>query len=503
MSDFISGCGLSLSDAERAELVIEKFSDEDGFTLAEGESLGFIDTQRTALSNVLAKRETESEGMVSQMERSTLTMAGFSQTFVQALAGTDGKKPLENRVRFFTNRLFDSGSLATYWHGADYRTKSLSAISALGDDGKDMAVQTALDLLEGGNATKDTKYWAFQVFEQVLSSTSFFRATENIPSFEEIAHVAIDALKDPDAQVKTAALEVLSSVERRRETVLSSDTTTAILDLIPSANEHCLFLILPLLNKSGPSQSITDAVLPLIGHPNPELKYWVFVVLARQSPSQTITDATLKALKNPNTTTSVIVAALQVFKSASSSQEIAQTAFSLIQTFNNRDINWAAYEVLEEKWGSRTAAALSVLACKDRTVVLAALQELEKERTPPSEAIAQAVFPLLQDSDPSVKALALRVFERKSPFAAVEARAEAILQDSAYDAKTKYVVLRVLVHAPVSSQIINLALIGVNDSDARVRKISVEILKKIKSPTPEITAAIQKYEEEITKEKPE
>src|SRR4030095_6469397 len=91
------------------------------------------------LMKVLSPRD---RGIISDPQKDSLEKAGFSPGFIQGLAGNDGKRALENRIRWLTDHA------VTRWWRLDYslkeRKQMINELALYGDESSKRTILPSL-----------------------------------------------------------------------------------------------------------------------------------------------------------------------------------------------------------------------------------------------------------------------------------------------------------------------------------------------------------------------
>ncbi len=101
---------------QAAQITKAYAEDGEGLTSGECKGAGFSDAQCNILVLALGNG---AEGNITAEEQKKLEEVGFAQEFIQSLAGEDGNKALQSRVRWLADRINRKTILNYCWNNCD------------------------------------------------------------------------------------------------------------------------------------------------------------------------------------------------------------------------------------------------------------------------------------------------------------------------------------------------------------------------------------------------
>src|SRR5262245_18980205 len=143
------------------------------------------------------------QGIIYEYRKNSLNRAGFSWSFIQGLAGNDGRKALENRIRWLTDHA------VTKWWRLDYDLKERKQII------------NELALYQDASSQRTIVPFLLEVFKKGTDSElqgQVVQALKNVSQYSDtVLPIWISALQDEKWKVRRLAVQVLGDLGPRAD----------------------------------------------------------------------------------------------------------------------------------------------------------------------------------------------------------------------------------------------------------------------------------------------
>ncbi|MDP2599689.1 MAG: HEAT repeat domain-containing protein [Deltaproteobacteria bacterium] len=246
--------------------------DPAGLTPDECQNFGWTERQCEVWMKALGKG---SEGIITSYDQVLLEKAGFTKSFLQELAGKDGKKALQNRVRWMKEHI------GTKLFRSDYNDETRNAMATelgqIGSDAKE-SVPFLLKILKNGNP--EIRASAARSLGQIRSNADIV-----VPSLAA-------ALTDPDVYVRWFAARALGRIGKEAqaavpalvmamqdESVYVRRSVVTSLGQIELFNAEVVGAMIAVLEKEGEEELILGAI-QVLGKAGPNAKEAVPILAA-------------------------------------------------------------------------------------------------------------------------------------------------------------------------------------------------------------------------------